>query len=223
MIHNYKYSLGIYVNDWGYMAGSEGNPHVFLSLKIEKTQCNDKQIAFQKEKILALEKSPFKENLFSQIRKERQMLKEMECFVSESTLEDLRKALSKKYKYYFDGSDEFKAWKDTELDKTKANDKDFDETLRKEFNDNFTFLRQCYGDITEPFFIWVKNIKNRDDSYLQDTMSFDEFESLFNEFIESSYSNIESIEGFFGFGPVESTTNHWGKVFENNQHATITL
>lgn len=146
MIYNYKYSLGIYVNDWGFVMGSEGNPHVFLSLKIEKTQYNDKQIAFQKEKILALEKSPFKENLFSQIRKERQMLKEMECFVSESTLEDLRKALSEKYKYYFDGSDEFKAWRDTELDKTKAHDKDFDETLRKEFNDNFTFLRQCSWD-----------------------------------------------------------------------------
>ena len=54
-------------------------------------------------------------------------------------------------------------------------------------------------------------------------MSFDEFESLFNEFIESSYNNLDSIEGFFGFAPVESTTNHWGKVFENNQHATITL
>ena len=225
IVYNKQYSLGIYVNDWGFVMGSEGNPHVFLSLKIEKTQCNDKQIAFQKEKILALEKSPFKENLFSQIRKEKQTLKEMECFVSESTLEDLRKALSKKYKYYFDGSDEFKAWRDTELDKTKANDKDFDETLRKEFNDNFTFLRQCYGDITEPFFIWVKNIKNIDDSYLQDTMSFDEFENLFNKFIESPYSNLDSIEGFFGFGPYETrlfnkyenndyTTG--GKVFQNN-------
>lgn len=26
-------------------------------------------------------------------------------------------------------------------------------------------------------------------------------------------------EGFFGFAPVESTANHWGKVFENNQYA----
>lgn len=25
-------------------------------------------------------------------------------------------------------------------------------------------------------------------------------------------------EGFFGFAPVESTANHWGKVFENNQY-----
>ncbi len=32
MIYNYKYSLGIYVNDWGFMMGSEGNPHVFLGL-----------------------------------------------------------------------------------------------------------------------------------------------------------------------------------------------
>ena len=30
-------------------------------------------------------------------------------------------------------------------------------------------------------------------------------------------------EGFFGFAPVESKSNHWGKVFENNQHTTITL
>ena len=207
------------------MAGSEGNPHVFLSLKIEKTQCNDRQIAFQKEKIFALEKSPFQENLFAQIRKEKQTLKEMECFVSESTLEDLRKALSKKYKYYFDGSNEFKAWRDTELDKTRANDKDFDEALRKEFNDNFTFLRQCYADITEPFFEWVKDIKNRDDDYLKSKIVFDEFESLFNEFIESSYSNLDSIEGFFGFGPYHTSMwnnyeydkhNTGGKVFQNN-------
>ena len=141
--------------------------------------------------------------------------------IADTTLFDLQQELSK-YKYYFDGSDKFKAWRDTELDKTKANAKDFDEALRKEFNDNFTFLRQCYADITEPFFIWVKNIKNRDDDYLKSKIVFDEFESLFNEFIESSYSNIESIEGFFGFAPVEST-NHWGKVFENNQHTTITL
>lgn len=28
MTFNYKYSLGIYINDWGFMMGSEGNPHV---------------------------------------------------------------------------------------------------------------------------------------------------------------------------------------------------
>ena len=26
-------------------------------------------------------------------------------------------------------------------------------------------------------------------------------------------------EGFFGFGPVTHDTNHWGKVYENNQYA----
>ncbi|MDD7296687.1 hypothetical protein, partial [Helicobacter bilis] len=146
-------------------------------------------------------------------------------FIADTTLFDLQQELSKKYKYYFDGSDEFKAWRDTELDKTKANDKDFNETLRKEFNDNFTFLRQCYADITEPFFIWVKNIKNRDNDYLKSKIVFDEFESLFNEFIESSYSNLDSIEGFFGFGPYHTSIwNNYkydrhdtgGKVFQNN-------
>ena len=223
--YNKRYSLGIYVNDWGYMAGSEGNPHVFLSLKIEKTQCNDRQIAFQKERVFALEKSPFKENLFSQIRKEKQMLKEMECFVSESALEDLRKALSEKYTYTFVSHKNFKAWQDTSLNLQDSFNQDFDKGIREALNKDFIFLRQCYADITEPFFIWVKNIKNRDDNYLQNKMSFDEFESLFNEFIESSYSNIESIEGFFGFGPYETklfnkyenndyTTG--GKVFQNN-------
>ncbi|HED6588341.1 hypothetical protein [Campylobacter coli] len=37
MIYNYKYSLGIYVNDWGFMMGSEGNPHVFLGLTKDKS------------------------------------------------------------------------------------------------------------------------------------------------------------------------------------------
>ncbi|HEB7542490.1 TPA: hypothetical protein SB591_001674 [Campylobacter coli] len=44
MIYNYKYSLGIYVNDWGFMMGSEGNPHVFLGLKREQVHCGDMQI-----------------------------------------------------------------------------------------------------------------------------------------------------------------------------------
>ncbi|WP_144690912.1 hypothetical protein [Campylobacter jejuni] len=37
MTFNYKYSLGIYVNDWGFMMGSERNPHVFLGLTKDKT------------------------------------------------------------------------------------------------------------------------------------------------------------------------------------------
>ncbi len=44
MIYNYKYSLGIYVNDWGFMIGSERNPHVFLGLKREQVHCGDMQI-----------------------------------------------------------------------------------------------------------------------------------------------------------------------------------
>ena len=33
MTYNKKYSLGIYENDWGFMVGSEGNPHIFLYAK----------------------------------------------------------------------------------------------------------------------------------------------------------------------------------------------
>ncbi|WP_194147257.1 hypothetical protein, partial [Helicobacter trogontum] len=55
--------------------------------------------------------------------------------------------------------------------------------------------------------------------------NFDEFESLFNKFIESSYNNLDSIEGFFGFGPYHTSVwNNYeydkhdtgGKVFQNN-------
>ena len=215
MTHNYKYSLGIYVNDWGFMMGSEGNPHVFLGLKREKVKCSDIQINMQED----LYRHYLKYNMLEQANQCKMHIEQMRCFVADTTLFNLQQELSK-YKYYFDGSDEFKAWKDTELDKTEADNKDFDEALRKEFNDNFTFLRQCYADITEPFFIWLESIQHIKTDLIK---NFDEFESLFNEFIESSYNNLDSIEGFFGFGPVESTTNHWDKVFENNQHATITL
>ncbi|WP_104717963.1 hypothetical protein [Helicobacter trogontum] len=215
MTYNYKYSLGIYVNDWGFMMGSEGNPHVFLGLKREKVKCNDIQINMQED----LYRHYLKYNMLEQANQCKIYIEQMRCFVADTTLFNLQQELSK-YKYYFDGSDEFKAWKDTELDKTKADNKDFDEALRKEFNDNFTFLRQCYADITEPFFIWLESIQHIKTDLIK---NFDEFESLFNEFIESSYSNLDSIEGFFGFAPVESKSNHWGKVFENNQHATITL
>lgn len=215
MTYNYKYSLGIYVNDWGFMVGSEGNPHVFLGLKREKVKCNDMQINMQED----LYRHYLKCNMLEQANQCKIHIEQMRCFVADTTLFNLQQELSK-YKYYFDGSDEFKAWKDTELDKTEANDKDFDEALRKEFNDNFTFLRQCYADITEPFFIWLESIQHIKTGLIK---NFDEFESLFNKFIESSYNNLDSIEGFFGFAPVESKSNHWGKVFENNQHATITL
>lgn len=215
MTYNYKYSLGIYVNDWGFMMGSEGNPHVFLGLKREKVKCNDMQINMQED----LYRHYLKCNMLEQANQCKIHIEQMRCFVADTTLFNLQQELSK-YKYYFDGSDEFKAWKDTELDKTKADNKDFDEALRKEFNDNFTFLRQCYADITEPFFIWLESIQHIKTDLIK---NFDEFESLFNKFIESSYNNLDSIEGFFGFAPVESTTNHWGKMFENNQYATRTL
>lgn len=220
MIYNYKYSLGIYVNDWGFMMGSEGNPHVFLGLKREKVYCSNIQIKIQED----LYQHYLKHNMLEQANQCKINIDKTRCFLDENTLFDLQQELSK-YKYYFYGSDEFKAWRDTGLDKTKVNDKDFNEILRKEFNDNFTFLRQCYADITEPFFIWVKNIKNIGNDYLQSKMSFGEFENLFNEFIKSSYSNLDSIEGFFGFGPYKTSLfNNYqknqhstgGKVFQNN-------
>lgn len=220
MIHNYKYSLGIYVNDWGFMMGSEGNPHVFLGLKKEKIKCNNTQIKMQED----LYRHYLKYNMLEQANQCKINIEQMQCFIADTTLFDLQQELSKKYKYYFDGSDEFKAWRDTELDKTRANDKDFNEALRKEFNDNFTFLRQCYADITEPFFIWLESIQHIKTDLIK---NFDEFESLFNEFIESSYNNLDSIEGFFGFGPYHTSMwnnyeynkhNTGGKVFQNNQY-----
>ncbi|MCX2683860.1 hypothetical protein OQH60_08320 [Campylobacter sp. MIT 21-1685] len=41
------------------------------------------------------------------------------------------------------------------------------------------------------------------------------------DFDKKWYESVEINEcndGFFGFAPVESATNHWGKVFENNQY-----
>ena len=31
-----------------------------------------------------------------------------------------------------------------------------------------------------------------------------------------NFENVEFNDGFYGFAPVESTANHWGRVFENN-------
>ena len=38
-------------------------------------------------------------------------------------------------------------------------------------------------------------------------------ENIYPSILNDEFSG----EGFFGFGPVESKSNHWGKVFENNQ------
>lgn len=152
-------------------------------------------------------------------------IKDMQCFIDEETLEDLRINLSqKKYQYYFTSHKNFKAWQDVSLGEDSFN-KDFDKGLRQEFNNNFTFLRQCYKDITEPFFEWVKNVKKKEDTYIETEMTFEEFIKLFDEFVDSNFSNVYSIEGFFGFGPYEtglfkSYKNGnfitGGKVFQNN-------
>ncbi|MBZ7936617.1 hypothetical protein H2279_08280 [Campylobacter sp. B0100352/1] len=220
MTFNYKYSLGIYVNDWGFMMGSEGNPHVFLGLKREKVYCSDMQIKMQED----LYQYYLKHNMLEQANQCKIKIDKMRCFLDENTLFDLQQELSK-YKYYFDRSNEFKAWRDTILNSAESINKDFNKTLRETFNNDFTFLRQCYADITEPFFIWIKNIKNIDNDYLKNEMSFDELENLFNEFIKSSYSNLDFIEGFFGFGPYKTSLfnnyqknqyNTGGKIFQNN-------
>mgnify|MGYP003377164211 FL=1 len=39
------------------------------------------------------------------------------------------------------------------------------------------------------------------------------YEQIYPSILDSNFGG----EGFFGFAPVESTTNHWGKVYENNQ------
>ncbi|MCX2683788.1 hypothetical protein OQH60_07875 [Campylobacter sp. MIT 21-1685] len=216
MTHTHKYSLGIYVNRNFTSNGGSGMPHVFLGLKKEKVKCNEVQIQIKQE----MYEYFFKYNMQEKANECKKELDTMQCFINDTTLEDLRQELSK-YNYTLTSHKNFKTWSDTDLN----DNKDFDKVLRETFNKDFTFLRQCYGDITEPFFIWVKNIKNIDDSYLQTKMNFDEFEKLFGEFIQSSYSNTDSIEGFFGFGPYESGLfNNYeenkhitgGKVFQNN-------
>ena len=40
------------------------------------------------------------------------------------------------------------------------------------------------------------------------------YNNIYPSILDSNFGG----EGFFGFAPVESATNHWGKVFENNQY-----
>lgn len=171
------------------MAG-EGNPHVFLGLKREKVKCNELQIQIKQKQILRLEQSQDSKA----INKAKKELEQMKYFVSESALGDLRKELSEKYKYTFTCHKNFKAWQDTILDSKESFNKDFDKSLRESFNNDFASLRQCYADITEPFFEWLEHIKKQN---ITNDISFTQFEKLFNEFIESKYSNLDSIEGFF--------------------------
>ncbi|AAP76857.1 hypothetical protein [Helicobacter hepaticus] len=224
MTHSYKYSLGIYVNRNFASSGGSGNPHVFLGLKKEKVKCNELQIQMKKEQLEKL-KSSYSNNGLSfgniqeSIKQYEQDIKQMQCFINEETLEDLKKELSQeKYQYNFTSHKNFKAWSDTDLN----DNKDFDKNLRETFNNDFTFLRQCYADITEPFFEWLEHIKKQS---IADNIDFTQFEKLFNEFVESPYSNIFSIEGFFGFGPYQTglfknykdgNFQTGGKVFQNN-------
>lgn len=224
MTHSHKYSLGVYVNRNFASNGGSGNPHVFLGLKKEKVKCNELQIQMQKEQLEKLKSSYINNglsfgNIQESIKQYEQDIKQMQCFINEETLEDLKKELSQeKYQYNFTSHKNFKAWSDTDLN----DNKDFDKNLRETFNNDFTFLRQCYADITEPFFEWLEKIKKQN---ITDNIDFTQFEKLFNEFVESPYSNIFSIEGFFGFGPYQTglfknykdgNFQTGGKVFQNN-------
>ena len=216
--------MGIYVNRNFASNGGSGNPHVFLGLKKERVKCNELQIQMKKEQLEKL-KSSYSNNGLSfgniqeSIKQYEQDIKQMQCFINETTLEDLKKELSQeKYQYNFTSHKNFKAWSDTDLN----DNKDFDKNLRETFNNDFTFLRQCYADITEPFFEWLEHIKKQS---IADNIDFTQFEKLFNEFVESPYSNIFSIEGFFGFGPYQTglfknykdgNFQTGGKVFQNN-------
>ncbi|MGX2973080.1 hypothetical protein, partial [Helicobacter sp. T3_23-1059] len=218
MIYNKKYSLGIYVNRFWWQIGGAGNPHIFLGLKIEKAKCSETQIGMQKR----LYESFMKNNMTEAVNQCKLKIKQMECFIAESTLNDLKEKLDKECKYTFTSNKKYKAWQDAITDTNDSFNRDFDKELREKLNADFAFLRQCYADITEPFFQWLKTIK-RETFTEQD--EFSKFKNLFNEFVESKYSNIDSIEGFFGFGPYETgvfrkykNNNHQtgGKVFQNN-------
>ena len=226
MTHSYKYSLGIYVNRNFASNGGSGMPHVFLGLKKEKVKCNEMQIQMQKEQLEKLKSSYMNNglsfgNIQESIKQYEQDIKQIQCFINDITLEDLRKKLSQeKYQYNFTNHKNFKAWQDVSLGENSFN-KDFDKNLRETFNNDFTFLRQCYADITEPFFEWLETKKQS----IAINTDFIAFEQLFKEFIESPYSNIDSIEGFFGFGPYKTglfenykdgNFQTGGKVFQNN-------
>ncbi|WP_194146006.1 hypothetical protein, partial [Helicobacter bilis] len=86
-----------------------------------------------------------KYNMLEQANQCKINIEQMQCFIADTTLFDLQQELSKKYKYYFDGSDEFKAWRDTELDKTKANDKDFMRHYEKNLMITSHFLDNALG------------------------------------------------------------------------------
>lgn len=93
MTYNKKYSLGIYENDWGFMVGSEGNPHIFLGLKIEKEKCSEMQIDIQKR----LYDSFIQNNMTEMANQCKLKIEKMECFITESTLNDLREKLNQEY------------------------------------------------------------------------------------------------------------------------------
>ncbi|RDU59790.1 hypothetical protein CQA53_11230 [Helicobacter didelphidarum] len=186
MCYNKKYSLGIYVNRNVAYNGGDGNPHVFLGLKIEKVQCNDMQIQMQEN----LYQHYLKHNMLEQANQCRINIEQMQCFVADKTLLDLQKELSEKYKYSITSSDEFQAWKDTILSSIESINEDFDKALRETFNNDFTFLRQCYADITEPFFEWLESVKKES---IKPNDTFDEFENLFNEFVESKDNDMDFI------------------------------
>ncbi|RDU58710.1 hypothetical protein CQA53_12025, partial [Helicobacter didelphidarum] len=87
-----------------------------------------------------------------------------------------------------------------------------DEAIYEELDEDYLFFRQGYKDITIPA---KEALKRFTFCY------YKQYKDALNDFIQSETSNIRDIEGFFGFAPVESKSNHWGKVYENNQYAII--
>ncbi len=87
------------------------------------------------------------------------------------------------------------------------------------------FKNQCYWemeDITHAFLGLNKDkspdeLDKVDDQLRQEYLKNKEWGKIDQKWYESLETN-EFNDGFYGFTPVKSTTNHWGKVFENNQY-----
>lgn len=64
-------------------------------------------------------------------------------------------------------------------------------------------------DIPHAFLGLTKN-KSPDEL---DKIDFQRYKQIYPSILGNDFKG----KGFFGFAPVESTTSHWGKVYENNQ------
>ncbi|RDU59032.1 hypothetical protein [Helicobacter sp. MIT 14-3879] len=106
-----------------------------------------------------------------------------------------------------------KEYNNTAINKKKWQNKT-DENIYKEIDKDYLFFRQGYKDITIPVKQYFKNAV---------FFNYQAYEKTLKNFIQSEKSNIQDIEGFFGFAPYKSSASHWGKVFNNQYKSSAPL